>query len=78
MDKILIKGGSILNGQARVSGAKNAALPILFSTLLAEGEHVALLRDGPRAHCWPGYVDLGGHATARVDGVGATSVDAAV
>ena len=49
MDKILIKGGSILNGQARVSGAKNAALPILFSTLLAEGEHtfdnVPVLKD---------------------------------
>lgn len=49
MDKILIKGGSVLNGQAKVSGAKNAALPILFSTLLAEGEHsfdnVPVLKD---------------------------------
>lgn len=49
MDKILIKGGSVLNGQAQVSGAKNAALPILFSTLLAEGEHsfdnVPVLKD---------------------------------
>lgn len=49
MDKILIKGGYQLNGQAAVSGAKNAALPILFSTLLAEGEHqfenVPVLKD---------------------------------
>ncbi len=49
MDKILIKGGFQLNGQAVVSGAKNAALPILFSTLLAEGEHhfdnVPVLKD---------------------------------
>ncbi len=49
MDKILIKGGFTLNGHARVSGAKNAALPILFSTLLAEGEHsfdnVPVLKD---------------------------------
>ena len=49
MDKILIKSGYQLNGQAAVSGAKNAALPILFSTLLAEGEHhfdnVPVLKD---------------------------------
>ena len=40
MDKMLIEGGSVLNGEVATSGAKNAALPILFSTLLAEGEHV--------------------------------------
>ncbi len=49
MDKMLIKGGFQLNGQVRTSGAKNAALPILFSTLLAEGEHsfenVPVLKD---------------------------------
>lgn len=39
MDKMLIKSGTILNGTVATSGAKNAALPILFSTLLAEGEH---------------------------------------
>lgn len=40
MDKIAIAGGSVLNGRVTVSGAKNAALPILFATLLAEGQHV--------------------------------------
>lgn len=40
MDKMLITGGSVLSGTVATSGAKNAALPILFSTLLAEGEHV--------------------------------------
>lgn len=40
MDKMLVIGGNKLNGQVKVSGAKNAALPILFSTLLAEGQHV--------------------------------------
>ena len=34
-----IIGGSCLKGSVRVSGAKNAVLPLLFSTLLAEGEH---------------------------------------
>jgi len=34
MDKLLITGGSRLNGEARISGAKNAALPILCAALL--------------------------------------------
>jgi len=37
MDKIVIEGGHSLKGQARISGAKNAALPILVSALLTEG-----------------------------------------
>ncbi|ABA59227.1 UDP-N-acetylglucosamine 1-carboxyvinyltransferase [Nitrosococcus oceani] len=35
MDKLLINGGISLNGEIRISGAKNAALPILAATLLA-------------------------------------------
>lgn len=35
MDKLLINGGVPLNGEIRISGAKNAALPIIVSTLLA-------------------------------------------
>ncbi len=37
MDKFQISGGFTLNGSIRISGAKNAALPILMSTLLADG-----------------------------------------
>ena len=37
MDKLLIQGGTPLEGEVRISGAKNAALPILAATLLAEG-----------------------------------------
>jgi UDP-N-acetylglucosamine 1-carboxyvinyltransferase len=36
MDKLIIRGGVPLNGEIRISGAKNAALPILASTLLAD------------------------------------------
>lgn len=36
MDKLLINGGVTLEGELRVSGAKNAALPILAATLLAD------------------------------------------
>ena len=49
MDKLLITGGHRLDGEVRASGAKNAALPILAGTLLAEGEcllsNVPHLRD---------------------------------
>jgi UDP-N-acetylglucosamine 1-carboxyvinyltransferase len=37
MDKLQITGGRPLEGEVRISGAKNAALPILAATLLAEG-----------------------------------------
>ena len=36
MDKLLITGGTRLEGEIRISGAKNAALPIIVSTLLAD------------------------------------------
>ncbi|MGA9574225.1 MAG: UDP-N-acetylglucosamine 1-carboxyvinyltransferase [Lysobacterales bacterium] len=39
MDVMHIRGGIPLNGSVATSGAKNAALPLLFATLLAEGEH---------------------------------------
>ena len=36
MDKLLIRGGASLNGEISISGAKNAALPILSATLLTD------------------------------------------
>ncbi len=36
MDKLLIQGGHRLSGEIRISGAKNAALPILCAGLLTE------------------------------------------
>jgi len=37
MDKIIVEGGRSLAGEVKISGAKNAALPILISSLLADG-----------------------------------------
>ena len=37
MDKLIITGGVPLTGEIRISGAKNAALPILAATLLTDG-----------------------------------------
>lgn len=49
MDKLVIEGGKPLRGTVQVSGAKNAALPILAATLLTDGtceiHNVPALRD---------------------------------
>jgi UDP-N-acetylglucosamine 1-carboxyvinyltransferase len=49
MDRFLIEGPCTLEGSVRVGGAKNAVLPLLAATLLAEGEsrirNVPQLRD---------------------------------
>lgn len=49
MDKLEITGGAALDGDVVISGAKNAALPILAGTLLADGpvtiDNVPQLRD---------------------------------
>ena len=37
MDKLIINGDRALDGEIRISGAKNAVLPILAATLLADG-----------------------------------------
>lgn len=39
MDKIVINGGKPLRGAVRISGSKNAVLPIMAATLLASGKY---------------------------------------
>jgi UDP-N-acetylglucosamine 1-carboxyvinyltransferase len=48
VDKLLITGGTRLDGEIRISGAKNAALPILASTLLASSP--VTIRNVPHLH----------------------------
>jgi UDP-N-acetylglucosamine 1-carboxyvinyltransferase len=49
MEKIVIDGGTPLNGEIALSGSKNAALPILSACLLTGGWHtlhnIPILRD---------------------------------
>ena len=49
MDKLVINGGKPLSGSVKISGAKNAVLPIMASSLLADGlteiKNVPNLRD---------------------------------
>ena len=48
MNKLIIKGGVPLSGQVRVSGSKNAVLPILAGTLLADSP--VIIRNVPHLH----------------------------
>ncbi|PCI18971.1 MAG: UDP-N-acetylglucosamine 1-carboxyvinyltransferase [Piscirickettsiaceae bacterium] len=48
MDKLIIKGGGPLKGEIRISGAKNAALPILAAALLSE--HPVVVGNIPHLH----------------------------
>lgn len=48
MDKLVIHGGKALNGEVKISGAKNAALPILAATLLASNN--VTLTNVPQLH----------------------------
>ncbi|ALP54580.1 UDP-N-acetylglucosamine 1-carboxyvinyltransferase [Candidatus Tenderia electrophaga] len=48
MDKLIITGGGPLDGEVRISGAKNAALPILAATLLASSP--VMVRNVPHLH----------------------------
>lgn len=48
MDKLIITGGQPLDGEIRISGAKNAVLPILAATLLSEGP--VMISNVPHLH----------------------------
>jgi UDP-N-acetylglucosamine 1-carboxyvinyltransferase len=48
MDKLIIKGGERLQGEIRISGAKNAVLPIMAATLLADSP--VTVRNIPHLH----------------------------
>src|SRR5262245_48368912 len=46
MDALIIEGGRSLSGRVQISGAKNAALPVMAAALLTPGTH--RLRNVPR------------------------------
>lgn len=48
MDKLLINGPSRLDGEVRISGSKNSALPILAASLLSDG--IVKIRNLPHLH----------------------------
>lgn len=64
MDKLIINGGIPLNGEIRISGAKNAALPILASTLLASAP--VMVRNVPHLHDITTSIELMGRMGVSV------------
>ncbi|MEW6076871.1 MAG: UDP-N-acetylglucosamine 1-carboxyvinyltransferase [Thermodesulfobacteriota bacterium] len=77
MDRIVVDGGRRLSGQVRISGAKNAALPILAASILTDG--VCVFENVPDLQDVHSFLDLliqlGAMAgfsdhTARVDASG--------
>ncbi len=59
MDKLIINGGATLEGEIRISGAKNAVLPIMASTLLADSP--VMIRNIPHLHDVTTTMELLGH-----------------
>jgi UDP-N-acetylglucosamine 1-carboxyvinyltransferase len=83
VDKLRITGGRALEGTVRISGAKNAALPVMAATLLAPGVH--RLRNVPRlrdTHTFARVLELLGAKVAfegnllTIDTSGVNSVEA--
>jgi UDP-N-acetylglucosamine 1-carboxyvinyltransferase len=64
MDKLIITGGIPLNGEIRISGAKNAALPILAATLLAD--EPVVVRNIPHLHDITTTMELLGRMGVRL------------
>jgi len=83
MDKIEIEGGARLNGNVKISGAKNAALPVMAASILGPGENTILnipfLRDITTmgkllAHLGMGYHQENGEAILQSKKI--TSIEA--
>ena len=66
MDKLIITGGSRLSGEIRISGAKNAALPILAATLLST--EPVILANVPHLHDVTTTMELLGADGRSADG----------
>ncbi len=65
MDKIVIEGGHPLKGEVKISGSKNAALPILVSALLTDGKNT--YSNVPNLKDIDSVKDLLSHLGAKVE-----------
>lgn len=68
MDKLVIQGGVPLNGEVLISGAKNAALPILCASLLTEGP--LTLGNMPQLHDIATMGKLLAHMGVKIEALG--------
>lgn len=74
MDKMIIEGGERLKGTVEISGAKNAALPILVSSLLGEGR--SMFYNVPELMDIKTVIKLLRGFGADVEGTGTVRIDA--
>lgn len=75
MDKFIVTGGNRLEGKTRVSGAKNAALPIMAASLVVPGR--SIIRNVPNVMDVRTMRRLLGTLGAKVDfGAGVLTIDA--
>jgi UDP-N-acetylglucosamine 1-carboxyvinyltransferase len=65
LDKIIVEGGHKLSGRVRISGAKNAVLPVMAATLLTQGKNE--IREAPRVRDVNTMVRLTQELGAEVD-----------
>ena len=65
MDKLLISGGIPLEGEIRISGAKNAALPVLIASLLTDQNLV--VSNVPHLQDVTTTLELLGHLGVRIE-----------
>ncbi len=72
MDQLVIRGGKVLRGDVQVSGAKNAALPLMAAALLTE--EPVTLRNVPRLMDVRTAITLLRHIGLEITGDGTTDL----
>jgi len=74
MDKFKITGGAPLKGEVKISGAKNAVLPILAATLLADG--ISIIENAPKLKDVKTMLELLKKMGAKIDTNAKIKIDA--
>ena len=83
MDKLVVNGGRELRGRVQISGAKNAVLPIMASSLLADG--VTVIKNAPNLRDTRTFIELLSilgakcnfeNSTLTIDATNITSIEA--
>lgn len=83
MDKLVVNGGRELRGRVKISGAKNAVLPIMASSLLVEG--ITVIKNVPNLRDTRTFIDLLSilgakcnfeNSTLTIDATNITSIEA--
>ena len=83
MDKLIVNGGRELKGRVKISGAKNAVLPIMASSLLVEG--ITVIKNVPNLRDTRTFIELLSilgakcnfeNSTLTIDATNITSIEA--